>query len=125
LGSYYTFNITAVGISGNDSIPASGVPIPSAGIWLINYQIRIKPGISVGTVTRFYTEVYVASASVGGMIEDSSTQNLNGAQFITHNGFAIATVTNSTSTVYINTVTTITVGPLETVNSFIKIMRIA
>lgn len=115
------------GIAGNDTLPTSaGIPIPSAGIWLINYQIRIQPSISVGTVTRFFTEVYVGGVPAGGTIEDVSTQNLTTSQYMSHCGVTIATVTNTTTTVYINTVLAITTGPLQTdTKSFVKIMRIA
>ena len=126
LGSYYIFNIAPVSITGTDNLPTPAVPIPSPGIWLINYQIRIKPGISVATITRIQTEVFVSGASIGGMIENSSTQNISGSQFVAHNGFAIATVTNSTSTVTVTTAVSISVGPVQTdTYSFIKIMRIA
>lgn len=125
MGSNYTFFIPIVSITGADILPASPVPIPSAGIWLINYQIRIQP-ISIGTVERFFTEVYVGGVQAGGTIEDVSTQNLTTQKFMSHSGTTIVTINNSTTTVYINTVVGIVAGPLQLDNrSFIKFMRIA
>lgn len=126
MGSNYKLLIPLTSIGGTNNLPAIPLPIPSAGIWFINYQIRISPvGVTVATTDRFFTEINLNGVPSGGLIEDSSTHTITSQKFMSHNGSTILNINNTTSSVTINTVINILTGTMQcNTDSYIQIVRI-
>jgi hypothetical protein len=70
----------------------TGISIPSSGVWLINYVIRIK---DVGTVSRFFTNVTVVGSGTYGCAENSAVQTISATQYAVNSGSVVLSLANS------------------------------
>jgi len=107
-------------------MPVTPVTIPSAGIWLVNYVIRLASAGAV--ITRFLTSIITSNVGLPinvGLLENGATQNINSSQAASNGGSAVLIVPNSTSTITIQVVLAITSGTLTSDgNSYIQLTRI-
>jgi hypothetical protein len=107
----------------------TGVLIPSPGIWLINYVVRLTA--TNGSINRFLA--WIASPSTGyttltlGFSEISASQPVNSSVGSTAvNGSGVLNVTNTTTYIHIHAIVSITSGPIgvESANSYLQFTKI-
>ena len=109
----------------------TGILIPSPGVWLINYVIKLATTNATGQISYFSSSIDSPSAgytSTALGISEISAPSLtaNTTTSITNNGSGVLTVTNSTTYIYINTAIGIVAGPYTiSNNSYLQFTRIA
>jgi len=109
-------------------IPPTQYIIPSPGIWLVSYVMRIQSGNSTGALTRFYTR-FVAGASTYLATVESGAYSpgypASTTQAPSNSGTAVLVVTNSTTGIYVQIVLGVYAGPFVLgPESYINLTRI-
>ena len=110
---------------------STGVLIPTPGVWLINYVVRLNTPNSTGAITNFFTKITSPSAgytSVSlGLSEISGNPQLNANTSIScsNTGTGILTVANSSTYIYIYVILGVYAGPYTISNdSYLQFTRI-
>ena len=130
----YTLTTSLVRVPGitSDYLPnTTGILIPSAGIWFINYSITISAPNNNGIINSIYTSI--ASPSIGyttlslGIVQTTTTQTCNNAGGISNSGSGVVNITNNSTYIYIYVNLSIGAGPINTfgTNSYMQFTRIA
>ena len=129
LGCVINTVLTSAGITDNYLPNTTGVLIPSPGIWLINYVVRLTATSS--TISRFLC--WISSPSTGyttlslGFSEISTSQPVNSTLGATAlNGSGVLNVTNTTTYIYVHAIVAITSGIIgvESANSYLQFTKI-
>jgi uncharacterized membrane protein len=131
IGYTLTTSLTsATSITAGNLPTFDGIKIPSPGIWLISYTIRLTAPNNNGSVGRFFTNI--SSPSTGyttislAVSENSGIQSVNNNTSASNTGSAVLNVTNSTTYISIYVVLGVIAGPITTNNpdSYMQFTRI-
>lgn len=104
-------------------VPVTPISIPSAGIWLILYTVRLA-SIGGAVITRFFTAVNTTvsgSTNAVSIIELSGSYTVNTTASLSNNGSAVVMIPNNTSTCQIQLVLAITSGTV-TLDAFSNVI---
>jgi hypothetical protein len=106
----------------------TGVLIPSPGIWLISYVVRLTA--TNGTIDRFLC--WISSPSTGyttltlGFSEIKTAQGVGSSGATALNGSGVVTITNTTTYIYVHAIVSVLSGPIgvESSNSYLQFTKI-